>query len=153
MDIPVRPAVDFTDMRVLVAADKFKDALTAAQACEAIAEGLRRVRPEWLIDECPLTDGGEGFAEILTRVAAGRWVAHQATGPRGMPVTAGFGVVETARLPAAVLLRLGITRDVSAQIAVIEMASASGLALLRQDERDVWRAHTPAACPSLLRQG
>lgn len=127
-------------MRTLVAADKFKDSLTAAQACEAIADGLRCARPEWSVDLCPLTDGGEGFARILTDAAAGEWVSCRVTGPRGRPVEAGFGLVESARLPAAVLRRLDWSGG--GRLAVIEMAAASGLGLLRPDERDVWQTHS-----------
>lgn len=127
-------------MRVLIAADKFKDSLGAAEACEAIAEGLRSVRPGWMTEECPLTDGGEGFARILTGAAGGEWVACRVAGPRGEPVEAGFGVVRAPWLPPAVLQRLGCAGG--GRLALIEMAAASGLALLRQDERDVWQAHT-----------
>ncbi len=49
-------------MRVLVAFDKFKDSLTARQACELAAEALRKEQPQWQLDLCPLTDGGESFA-------------------------------------------------------------------------------------------
>lgn len=129
-----------TGMRVLIAADKFKDALTASQACEAMAAGIRKAQPDWSVEMCPLTDGGEGFAQILTGAAGGEWVACRVAGPRGEPVEAGFGVVETARLPAEVLRRLGCAGG--GRLAVIEMAAASGLALLRADERDVWPAHT-----------
>ena len=83
-------------MRVLIAADKFKDALTAPEACEAIASGLRRAQPGWTADLCPLTDGGEGFARILTAAASGEWVPLRVTGPRDEPVAAGFGLVAAA---------------------------------------------------------
>ena len=127
-------------MRVLIAADKFKDALTAAEACDAIAEGVRRAQPTWVVDQCPLTDGGEGFGRILTEAAVGEWAECRVAGPCGEPVEAGFGVVESAGLPAAVVQRLGCAG--SGCLAVIEMAAASGLALLRADERDVWQTHT-----------
>lgn len=127
-------------MRVLIAADKFKDALTSGRACSAISDGLKRVRPEWRVDCCPLTDGGEGFAKILTEAAGGEWVACRVTGPRGAPVETGFGIVDAARLPAEVLQRLGHADG--GRVAVIEMAAASGLALLPHGERDVWRAQT-----------
>lgn len=130
-------------MRTLVATDKFKDSLTAAQACEAIAAGLRCARSEWSVDLCPLTDGGEGFARILTDAAAGEWVSRRVTGPRGRPVETGFGLVESARLPAAVLRRLAWSGG--GRLAVIEMAAASGLGLLRPDERDVWQTHSGGA--------
>ncbi len=127
-------------MHVLIAADKFKDSLTAAQACDAIALGLKHAHPEWVADLCPLTDGGEGFAHILTDAAQGEWVRMEVAGPRGKQMEAGFGVVEAARLPGAVLQRLGCA--CGGRLAVIEMAAASGLALLRHDERDVWQTHT-----------
>lgn len=127
-------------MQVLIAADKFKDSLTARRVCAAIAAGVRRVQPTWMIEECPLTDGGEGFASILTEAAGGDWVECGVTGPRGGRVETGFGVVEAARLPRAVLRRLGCAGG--GRLALIEMAAASGLALLRDNERDVWRANT-----------
>ena len=127
-------------MNVLIAADKFKDALTAQQACAAIAEGLKRVRPDWAADLCPLTDGGEGFARILTDAAAGEWVLREVAGPLGKSVPAGFGLVETSRLPEVVLRR--IEGSSGGRLAVIEMAAASGLALLKTHERDVWQTHT-----------
>lgn len=127
-------------MRVLIAADKFKDALTAGQACEAIADGVRRAQPTWSVEQCPLTDGGEGFASILTEAAGGEWTVCRVAGPRGEPVDAGFGVIEAARLPAAVVQRLGCAGG--GRLAVIEMAAASGLALLRGEDRDVWHTHT-----------
>ena len=58
-------------MRVLLAFDKFKDALAARAACEAAAAALRQRHTDWSLDFCPLADGGEGFAEILTNSAGG----------------------------------------------------------------------------------
>ncbi|CAM3012988.1 glycerate kinase [Rariglobus hedericola] len=127
-------------MRVLIASDKFKDSLTAGQACAEMAVGVRCAQPTWSVEQCPLTDGGEGFAVILTEAVGGEWVVCRVTGPRGAEVEAGFGVIETKLLPAAVLRRLGCASG--GQLAVIEMAAASGLALLRPDERDVWRTDT-----------
>ena len=51
---------------VLVAPDKFKGTLTAAQAAEAIAGGWRRVKPADKIELLPITDGGDGFGEIVS---------------------------------------------------------------------------------------
>lgn len=128
-------------MLVLVAPDKFKDSLTASQACAAISAGLRAAHPDWTLDLCPLTDGGEGFASILTEAAGGEWRDVTVTGPRGIPVVAGFGLVATHRLPAAVGERLG-ELPAGGTLAVIEMAAASGLALLGYPERDVWSTDT-----------
>jgi glycerate kinase len=70
-------------MRVLLAFDKFKDSLTAREACAATADALRARHPDWIIDACPLADGGEGFSEILTAATEGRTVRTPVTGPRG----------------------------------------------------------------------
>ncbi len=52
-------------MRVLIAPDKFKGTLTAREAAEAIAEGWRKIRPNDELDLFPISDGGDGFGEIL----------------------------------------------------------------------------------------
>jgi len=140
-------------MRVLVAFDKFKDSLTSPAACAITADALRVGHPDWKIDLCPLTDGGEGFCEILTRAAGGTIEKLSVTGPRGTPVEATVGFVYLDDIPAAALSQLGLpnhslSRDAS--VAVIEMATASGLALLGSDQRDPWHA-TTAGTGELLR--
>ena len=127
-------------MRVLVAFDKFKDALTARAACEAAGSGLRRRHPDWTLDLCPLTDGGEGFCETLTHAANGRLTQAGVAGPRGGAVNAPLGLVAAENLPDAIRRRLGLAPGQT--LAVIDLASASGLALLRPDERDPWEATT-----------
>ena len=131
-------------MRVLLAVDKFKDSLAALAACEAAADSLRQRHPDWSLDLCPLADGGEGFAEILTRSAGGTLSTISVTGPRGSPVDASFGLVPWAQIPAAArrLLQLPAATPDDAEVAVIEMAAASGLALLPPDQRDPWQTTT-----------
>ena len=128
-------------MRVLLAFDKFKDSLTAPEACAAAAAGLRARHPDWQIDPCPLSDGGEGFAEILTHAVHGTFRRVSVTGPRGRPAAAGLGLMTYAQVPVAArsLLPPSPGPAASAKIAVIDMASASGLALLAPAERDVWQ--------------
>ncbi len=53
--------------RVLICPDKFKGTLTATQAAEAIAAGWRRSRPGDALDLLPISDGGDGFGELLGR--------------------------------------------------------------------------------------
>lgn len=128
-------------MRVLLAFDKFKDSLTAPEACAAAAAGLRARHPDWQIETCPLSDGGEGFAEILTNAVHGTFRQVSVTGPRGQPASAGLGLMTYAQVPVAArsLLPPPPGPAAAAQIAVIDMASASGLALLGPAERDVWQ--------------
>ncbi|MBM3849721.1 MAG: glycerate kinase [Verrucomicrobia bacterium] len=60
-------------LRVLIAPDKFKGTLTAAEAAKAIAEGWRRIRPEDSLTLLPISDGGDGFGSVLAgRLGAGR---------------------------------------------------------------------------------
>jgi glycerate kinase len=125
-------------MRVLVAFDKFKDALSAHAACEAAGGALRAKHPDWTVDLCPLTDGGEGFCEALTAAADGRFEQVAVAGPRGDPVNAPVGFVEGKNLPAAVRHRL----PAGPNLAIVDLPSASGLALLAPDRRDPWLTTT-----------
>lgn len=106
--------------RVLVAPDKFKGSLTAAQVAHAVAEGLRAARPHWTIAALPVADGGDG---TVAAAAAAGWsvVPVDATGPTGQPVRTAYArrgaaaVVELAstvgldRLPTGTLDPLGAT--------------------------------------------
>lgn len=128
-------------MRVLIAFDKFKDSLTARQACDVAARTLRGLHPDWRLDLCPLADGGDGFAEILTQSAGGQLPKFPVTGPRGGMVEAVLGLVALDKVPAAARAMLAVARP-GETVAVIEMAAASGLALLPSNLRDPWQATT-----------
>ena len=104
-------------MRIVIAPDKFKGCLTAPQVAAAIARGIRDALPDAIIDQIPLADGGEGTVDALVAATQGRLLTRRVTGPLpGMQVDATFGI-------------LGDNRT-----AVIEMAAASGLHLLRPDQ-------------------
>jgi glycerate kinase len=107
-------------MRILLAPDSFKGALSAPEVCEALAEGLRRVLPTAEIRAFPLADGGEGFSEALIAARGGRWQEVTVTGP--LPA-------QRPKLTA----RLGW---IDAATAVLEMASASGLPLVSAPRRN-----------------
>lgn len=112
-------------MRVVIAPDKFKSCLSAADAAQAIARGLRRVDPSIELDLCPMADGGEGTVDALVAATGGRLITQRVTGPLpGMEVEAAYG-----------MLGNGTT-------AVIEMAAASGLHLLRPEQRNPLRTTT-----------
>jgi glycerate kinase len=55
-------------MRVLIIPDKFKGTLTGAQAAEAMARGWRQARPDDDLALLPMSDGGDGFGEIISRL-------------------------------------------------------------------------------------
>lgn len=126
--------------KVLIAFDKFKDSMSAWEAGEAAESILRKGHPGWSFLSAPLTDGGEGFCAILTQVAQGRMERVSVTGPRGGAVNAGIGFVEAANIPRAARSILGI--EGAGEVAVIEMAQASGLEMLSDEDRDPWHTTT-----------
>lgn len=113
-------------MRVLVAPDKFRGTLTAEQAARAMAAGWRAADPRAVVDTVPMADGGEGTLDALLAALGGDRVRRRVTGPLGDPVDADYGMVH------------GPDGD----LAVIEMARASGLALVSPSRRDPRRATT-----------
>ena len=132
-------------MRVLIAFDKFKDALSAAEACAVAATTLRIQSPDWPLDLCPLTDGGEGFGETLTTAAHGEIRTPLVTGPRGQPIKARLGFITANNVPANATRHLALENNpsvINAPLAIVDLSSASGLALLAPSERDPWQTST-----------
>lgn len=111
-------------MKILIAPDKFKGTLSGAEAARAIARGLEGHELTLL----PVADGGEGTAAALGTALGGRWIEVEVTGPLGAPVSAGFSLVAD--------------ESGGGGLAVMEMSSASGLALLDGVELDPWAATT-----------
>ena len=94
---------------VVIAPDKFKGTLTAAQVAGHVAAGLQRVRPGLRCVLVPVADGGDGTVDAA-ETAGYRRVEMGVRGPTGRPVTAAFALSEGT--------------------AIIESAQASGLGLL-----------------------
>ena len=122
-------------MRFLLAFDKFKDALPAQEACAVAARALGSTH---LIEQCPLTDGGDGFCEVLTRAVGGELVSCEVTGPLGEKRAAHFGLIAVEKLPSLVRRKLELQPDERSRVALIEMAQASGLALVPPAQRNPW---------------
>jgi len=128
--------------RVLIAFDKFKNSLSAGEACAVAAEALGRRHPGWELDICPLADGGEGFGKILTERAGGEWCEVVVTGPRGETVRVGYGLVRAGAIAASVRELMQVSLAPDDILGVIEMALASGLAQLPMSRRDPWLAES-----------
>lgn len=103
-------------MKVIIAIDSFKGCLTSKQANEAAAEGIRRVCPNAKIVEIPVSDGGEGYMEAFHAAIGGSLEEVVVRDPLMRPVTAKY-----------------LLHD---EMAVIEIAQASGLTLLTKEERN-----------------
>jgi glycerate 2-kinase len=106
---------------VLVAPDSFKGTLRASRVAGAIGRGLERAGLE-PPDLCPVADGGEGTLEALVTALGGETAGADATDPLGRPIKAGFALVEDGGT------------------AIVEVAEASGLGRVAEDERDAWAA-------------
>jgi glycerate kinase len=126
-------------MRILLAFDKFKDALTAREACQVAAQAIASVQPDWEIDTAPLADGGDGFCDTLTGVAQGDFHSAKVTDPLGKTTQATYGIVSKDRLQESAQKLLNLA-DSTRNIAVIEMAESSGIALTPIRNRSPWIA-------------
>jgi glycerate 2-kinase len=108
---------------VLVAPDSFKGTFRASEVAGAIGRGLERagLMPP---DLCPVADGGEGTMDALLPGLGGDVVAAPAHDPLGRELRGCVGLVEDGGT------------------AIVETATASGLSLVAEDERDAWAAST-----------
>ncbi len=128
-------------MRILVAFDKFKDALSAREACQIAASEVGRHRPDWQIETAPLADGGDGFSDTLTGVLDGEFHTAKVMDPRRNKVEARFGLVSVQNIPLAARKLLNWSSEIE-KVAIIEMAESSGIALTPIEGRSPWDVTT-----------
>ncbi len=112
-----------TVRRFLVAPDAFKGSLSSSRVAAAIGRGLQAAGAQ-PPDLCPIADGGEGTLEVLLAALGGRTRHATVSDPLGRPVRAAYGVFE------------------GGERAIVEVASASGLARVAATERDAVAAST-----------
>lgn len=103
-------------MRVVVAPNPFKGSLSAPEAAAAIKRGVLRIWSDAEVLEVPVADGGEGTVDALVAADGGELVTVTVEGPLGEPVEAAFGLID------------------GGGTAVVELAAASGLPLVRGRE-------------------
>ena len=104
--------------RVTLAIDSFKGSLSSSEVSEAFARGWSEVFPKCDIRKVHIADGGEGTLEALIETMNGCYVEVEVHDPLHRPIKARYGIVEQEHT------------------AIIEMASASGLTLLKEEERN-----------------
>ncbi len=104
-------------MKTVIAIDSFKGSLSSVEAGNAVAEGIKLVYPESENTVVAVADGGEGTVDALTKGLGGEIVKINVCGPLGKPVCAQYGIV-------------------SDSTAVIEIASAAGITLVDEGERN-----------------
>jgi len=111
-------------MNILIAPDSFKDCLSAMEVASALGRGIQKIIPEASCILVPMADGGEGTVESLIDATRGKRVELKVMDPLMREVDSFYG----------------ITGD--GETAVIEMAAASGIELLKGNERDPWITST-----------
>lgn len=105
-------------MKIVVAPDSYKGSLSAREVADAIEKGLKRVDSSIEVVKVPMADGGEGTVQALIDATGGSIIKVEVSDPLMRKIEAFYGI-------------LGDNKT-----AVIEMAAASGLPLLSQDERN-----------------
>ncbi|PFP29221.1 glycerate kinase [Bacillus sp. AFS073361] len=105
-------------MNILIAMDSLKGSLSSIEANKAIKDGFLQTNSDFNIQTVPVADGGEGTVEALVHATKGRFVETTVTGPLGKPVKARYGILGNQ-----------VT-------AVIEIAEACGLPLLKKEKRN-----------------
>jgi len=111
-------------MRILIANDKFKGSLPAEKVGYHIKNSVISAFPDAKFDLCPIADGGEGTALAMTTALAGDWVRTATQDAQGRPISAHFGWVADSHT------------------AIMEMSSASGLAVVQDIELNPFTAST-----------
>jgi len=111
-----------SEFRVLVAPDSFKGTLTAAEVAKAISDGVLTAGGE--ADMCPLADGGEGTMRTLVSSVGGTTMTVAVHDPLDRLIEADFGLIDEG------------------STAIVEMAEASGMGLVKPEECDAEAAST-----------
>lgn len=105
-------------MVITLAFDSFKGSLRSDEVADAFKEGLRTVLPHCEVRKMYVADGGEGTMEAIVKSLNGMIIETTVNDPIGREVKARYGIIDNG------------------QTAVIEMAEASGLTLLKPEERN-----------------
>lgn len=105
-------------MKIVAAPNAFKGSLTASEAAQAMGSGISNILPDAEVLQVPVADGGDGLVDVAIEALQGTMHNLEVQGPRDARVLANYCVVDS----------LGLV--------TIEMALASGLALLPTDLQD-----------------
>lgn len=111
-------------MKIVIAPDSFKESMTALEAATAIEEGFKEIIPDAEYTKVPMADGGEGTVQTVIDATGGTMKKIRVTGPLFEPVEASYGLSGDKKL------------------AVIEMASSSGLETIKEDQKNPLKTTT-----------
>ncbi|WP_123054762.1 glycerate kinase [Clostridium sp. JN-1] len=105
-------------LNILLAPDSFKESMTAKEVCEAMERGIKKVNKDVNCIHVPMADGGEGTMQSLVDATNGKVYKSNVIGPLGYEIESQYGILGDG------------------QTGIIEMASASGIALLPKEKRN-----------------
>nr|WP_256204429.1 glycerate kinase [Planococcus faecalis] len=108
-------------MKIIVAPDSFKGSLSATTAAQAMAEAIQELGREIEVVLLPAADGGEGTMTAMVEATGGKLITHDVEDPLGRRITARYGILGDD------------------QTCVIEIAEASGLTLLKIEQRNPFK--------------
>jgi glycerate 2-kinase len=111
-------------VKILVAPQAFKGTFSAFEIAASIERGVRKAYPEAEVVLLPISDGGDGFLDVMFHIHAGTEVSEMLTGALGEGVQARWGILQDS------------------QTAVIELAQICGLATVPSDQRNPMMATT-----------
>lgn len=106
--------------KIVVASDSFKGSLTSLQVADAIEAGIHLELPDVQVVKVPVADGGEGTMQTLVDALCGEYVTCQVYDPLMRTITSSYGIIHQN----------------GKNTAIIDMASASGITLISEKERD-----------------
>ncbi|WKY46603.1 glycerate kinase [Eubacteriaceae bacterium ES3] len=104
-------------MKIVISPDSYKGSLTAIEVCDIIETAIINVIPDAKIKKIPISDGGEGMVSALMQGGIGERISLQVHDPLYRNIQAEYGIIDN-------------------QTAVIEMAAASGLTLIKKEEQN-----------------
>jgi glycerate 2-kinase len=105
-------------MKIVIAPDSYKESLSALEVATQIELGFREIFPQAQYLKVPMADGGEGTVQAMAEATHGRIINADVTGPLGESVKGFYALTGDGRM------------------AMIEMAAASGLALVAREQRN-----------------
>lgn len=108
--------------KVVIASDSFKGSMSSMDVAAAASEGIKELFPDCETVMVPVADGGEGTAEAIASACGGQMVSVPVHDPLMRPIKAEYGVISAT--------------------AVIDVAAASGLPLLKKEELNPLKAST-----------
>ena len=105
-------------MKFVLATDSFKESMTSIEACNVMEKAIKKIKSDAEVIKVPMADGGEGTVEALVNSTGGTFVYTEVLNPLGEKIKASYGILGDKKT------------------AVIEMAKASGIELIKREDRN-----------------